>query len=83
MRVCLQSASHFHSFRVLNNVECFSFFLFQDSSGQLDENTIAADLLPIVTTFYRVRMCEHVRVWFGVAAVAAVVVDVGSADWLL
>ena len=78
MRVCLQSASHFHSLRVLNNVECFSFFLFQDSSGQLDENTIAADLLPIVTTFYRVSMCVCVFVWFGVAAV--VVVDVGSAD---
>uniref|UniRef100_H2Y622 Myotubularin-related protein 13 n=1 Tax=Ciona savignyi TaxID=51511 RepID=H2Y622_CIOSA len=26
----------------------------QDSSGQLDENTLAADLLPVVTAFYRV-----------------------------
>jgi len=26
----------------------------QDSSGQVDEYTLAADFLPVVTTFYRV-----------------------------
>jgi len=31
----------------------------QDSSGQLDENTVAADLLPIVTAFYR-NLCPTV-----------------------
>uniref|UniRef100_H2Y621 Myotubularin-related protein 13 n=1 Tax=Ciona savignyi TaxID=51511 RepID=H2Y621_CIOSA len=28
----------------------------QDSSGQLDENTLAADLLPVVTAFYRTSL---------------------------
>uniref|UniRef100_H2Y625 UDENN domain-containing protein n=1 Tax=Ciona savignyi TaxID=51511 RepID=H2Y625_CIOSA len=31
----------------------------QDSSGQLDENTLAADLLPVVTAFYRRQPDVH------------------------
>uniref|UniRef100_H2XNB0 Myotubularin-related protein 13 n=1 Tax=Ciona intestinalis TaxID=7719 RepID=H2XNB0_CIOIN len=38
--------------RLINNA-------LQDSSGQLDENTLAADLLPVVTAFYR-KLCPTV-----------------------
>nr|CAB3265877.1 myotubularin-related protein 13-like [Phallusia mammillata] len=38
--------------RLINNA-------LQDSSGQLDEHTLAADVLPVITTFYR-KLCPTV-----------------------